>query len=81
VQDFGPGIPRKDLSRVFEKFYQVGGSSSRQSGSGLGLAISKAIVEQHGGKIYVRSVLGQGSSFVFTIPVPNAVANTGENHK
>ncbi|MDO8587455.1 MAG: ATP-binding protein [Armatimonadota bacterium] len=71
VQDFGPGIPRKDLKRVFEKFYQVGGPASRKAGgSGLGLAISKAIVEQHGGKMYVRSTLGHGSSFVFTIPAP-----------
>lgn len=70
VQDFGQGIPRKDMGRVFEKFYQVGGPAARRDGgSGLGLAISKAIVEQHGGKMYVRSTVGHGSSFVFTIPI------------
>ena len=70
VQDFGGGIPRKDLTRVFDKFYQVGGPATRKDGgTGLGLAISKAIVEQHEGKIYVRSAVGRGSSFVFTIPI------------
>jgi PAS domain S-box-containing protein len=79
VQDFGQGIPRQECKKVFDKFYQVGGPSSREKGgSGLGLAISKAIVEQHGGKIYVRSLPGHGSTFVFTIPIPGGVGQAGE---
>jgi PAS domain S-box-containing protein len=79
VQDSGSGIPAHDLKKVFDKFYQVGGQSSRQDGgSGLGLAISKAIVEQHGGSIYARSSLGQGSTFVFTIPIASVVSKSRE---
>jgi len=79
VQDFGAGVPRKDLKRVFDKFYQVGGPASRKDGgTGLGLAISKAIVEQHGGKIYARSAAGHGSAFVFTVPIPSANSKAGE---
>jgi len=74
AQDFGPGIPRKDLKRVFDKFYQVGGPATRKDGgSGLGLAICKAIVEQHGGRIYARSSVGHGSSMVFTVPIQGNV--------
>ncbi|MDO8682447.1 MAG: ATP-binding protein [Armatimonadota bacterium] len=79
VQDFGTGIPGKDLKRIFDKFYQVGGPAHRKDGgSGLGLAISKAIVEQHGGRIYARSIVGQGSSFIFAIPVINEADKVGK---
>ena len=70
VDDDGPGISEKDLGRLFQKFEQLQGpSKDRPRGTGLGLAISKEIVELHGGKISVSSVEGNGSSFIFTLPV------------
>lgn len=67
VQDDGIGIAEEHLSRIFERFYKV--DRSRQSqGFGLGLAISKHIVQAHGGKIWVESQLGKGSTFAFTVP-------------
>jgi len=70
VIDEGIGIPQDKQSRIFERFYQVDGSSTRQfGGTGLGLAIVQEIVEAHGGTISVASELGAGSTFSFTIPV------------
>jgi signal transduction histidine kinase len=75
VADTGPGIPRPELERIFDKFYQVSQVDKRKSrGTGLGLAISKALVQMHGGKIWVESELGKGSTFSFTLPVPQATA-------
>lgn len=69
VSDRGRGIPADLLESVFERFHQVDASDSRQKGgTGLGLAICRSIVQQHGGKIWVESVLEQGSTFSFTIP-------------
>ncbi len=69
VRDTGIGIPENLLARVFERFYQVDGSSTRQyGGTGLGLAIVKRIIEAHSGQVWVESQLGQGSSFYFTLP-------------
>lgn len=71
VKDQGPGIPADKRMKVFEKFYQVDvHPRQKESGSGLGLAISKAIVEQHGGRMTVRSTEGKGSTFSFLLPVP-----------
>lgn len=70
VSDQGAGIPEDKIDSVFEKFRQVGtGSEGEKKGSGLGLAICKTMVEAHGGNIGVKSVLGQGSTFWFTVPV------------
>ena len=70
VQDHGIGIPQDALSRLFERFYQANSSTTRsRGGTGLGLYISKQIVEAHGGRIWVESVVGQGSTFSFAIPV------------
>lgn len=70
VRDWGPGISRADQMRLFQKFHQLDQSINREkSGSGLGLAISKELVELHGGKIWVDSELGRGSTFSFTVPV------------
>jgi len=70
VQDEGIGIPSKALPRLFERFYQVDSSSTRQQrGTGLGLYISKQIVEAHGGRIWVKSKVGEGSTFSFAVPV------------
>lgn len=68
VTDSGLGIAEMQCEAIFERFHQVDVSSSRENaGSGLGLPITKSIVEQHGGRIWVESVLGQGSTFRFTI--------------
>lgn len=68
VSDTGIGIAREDLDKVFDKFKQVGKGKSELSGTGLGLTICKEIIEHHGGKIWVESELGMGSTFHFTIP-------------
>lgn len=71
VQDTGIGIPPDKLERIFERFYQVDGSTRRRfGGMGLGLAIVKRIVEAHGGRVWAESELGKGSTFHFTIPKP-----------
>jgi two-component system phosphate regulon sensor histidine kinase PhoR len=67
VRDTGIGIPMEDVPRIFERFYRVD-KSRTGSGTGLGLSIAKHIVEAHGGKIWVESVEGKGSTFYFTIP-------------
>ncbi|MGE5658761.1 MAG: PAS domain S-box protein [Actinomycetota bacterium] len=71
VKDQGRGIPADQLETIFGRFQQVDASDSRQKGgTGLGLAISKSIVQQHQGKIWVESVVGEGSNFYFTLPKP-----------
>jgi len=68
VIDPGPGIPKQDLSRVFERFYRVDkGRNRKQGGTGLGLAIVKHILETHGTRIHVESTLGRGSRFYFML--------------
>jgi len=70
VSDQGEGIAPENVNRLFRKFQQVDSSSSRRKGgTGLGLAITKALVEQHGGRIFVDSELGKGTRFSFTLPV------------
>jgi signal transduction histidine kinase len=69
ITDTGIGIPEEDLPRIFERFYRVDKARSRQlGGTGLGLSIVKHIVLAHGGKVWVKSKLGIGSTFSFTIP-------------
>jgi two-component system phosphate regulon sensor histidine kinase PhoR len=65
VRDNGPGLPKQEHSRVFDRFYQAGGllSSTKRAGSGLGLAITRAIVEGNGGRIWVESEPGEGAVF------------------
>jgi signal transduction histidine kinase len=70
VSDNGIGIPEKDLPRVFDKFYRVQSAEHlNRTGSGLGMAIVKAIVDQHGGKVWVESTLGEGSVFTVSLPI------------
>jgi PAS domain S-box-containing protein len=69
VTDTGPGIPAEEVNKVFGRFYQIGQAGTQKTqGTGLGLAISKALVEMHGGKIWVESEAGKGSTFFFTLP-------------
>lgn len=73
VQDKGIGIPVHKLDKIFDRFYQVDGSTTRRySGAGLGLAIIKQIVEVHGGRITVESVINEGTTFIFWLPIPKA---------
>jgi len=70
VTDTGPGIAPEDQGKIFEEFKQVDDSSTRKAGgTGLGLAIARRIVEMHGGLVWVESVVGQGSTFSFTVPI------------
>ena len=70
VSDTGPGLSEADTQMIFEEFHQVDGSSTRKKGgTGLGLSIAKRIVEMHGGRIWVESTEGKGSTFWFTLPV------------
>jgi len=69
VADTGVGIPRRDLERVFERFYRVDRARSRETGgTGLGLSIVKHVAENHGGSVHVESELGQGSTFEVRLP-------------
>jgi PAS domain S-box-containing protein len=70
IKDQGRGIPADKLESIFERFQQVDASDAREKGgTGLGLAICRKIVEQHHGQIWVESVLGEGSTFYFTLPL------------
>jgi signal transduction histidine kinase len=70
VRDTGPGISGGDQVKLFQEFQQADNAiTKKKGGTGLGLAISKRIIEMHGGKIWVESQLGQGSTFAFTLPV------------
>lgn len=69
VADTGPGLRPEDHERIFEEFQQAEAGKELREGTGLGLALSKRLVELHGGRIWVDSEPGQGSTFVFTLPV------------
>src|SRR5262249_38132433 len=70
VTDTGPGIPEEHQSRIFEQFHQVDSSDrKKKGGTGLGLAIAKQIIEMHGGRIWVESTVGRGSTFQMELPV------------
>ncbi len=70
VRDTGPGIPEDQRARIFERYWQA--KETAHKGTGLGLSIAKALVEVHGGRIWVESKVGAGSTFFFTLPMVEA---------
>jgi GAF domain-containing protein len=72
VSDTGVGIATEEQEAAFEEFRQVGASAAKQEGTGLGLALCRKFVELHGGKIWVTSALGEGSTFTFRLPLHRA---------
>jgi signal transduction histidine kinase len=75
IRDQGIGIAPEDISRIWERFYRVDNSNTRRiGGTGLGLSITKALVELHGGRIWLESTVGKGTSFFFTLPVATELA-------
>jgi len=80
VSDTGVGIPESELKLVFEKFHRSGDVlTNNAEGTGLGLAITRQIIEYHGGTISAESVLGQGSTFIFTLPLDRSWNISGEH--
>jgi two-component system, OmpR family, sensor histidine kinase SenX3 len=78
VRDHGPGIPSRELERVFERFYRVDRARSRATGgTGLGLAIVRHVAHAHGGEVTVESIEGEGSAFTLTLPLAQS-AHIGE---
>jgi signal transduction histidine kinase len=74
ITDTGIGIAPEDQPRIFEEFRQVGsGYQHKREGTGLGLTLAKKFVELHGGKIWVTSETGKGSSFTFSLPMTEAL--------
>jgi signal transduction histidine kinase len=69
VGDAGPGIAADDQEKIFLEFQQLGSNAGKPQGTGLGLALAKKFIEMHGGKIWVESEVGKGSTFTFTLPV------------
>jgi len=75
IEDSGTGIPEDDIELVFEKFHRVDNTRTRaSSGAGIGLYICKILVEAHGGRIWARSKVGEGSVFTFTLPLIQSVS-------
>lgn len=79
VKDDGVGIAPEDQERIFERFFRTRQGAERAAGTGLGLVITKAIIEAHGGHIWVESALGKGTAFIFSLPKagPASVAPHG----
>lgn len=76
VIDTGPGIPAEEAGKIFDKFYQIERANNpKTKGTGLGLAISKALVEMHGGRIWIEKGIRQGSTFSFSLPARQPLGN------
>jgi histidine kinase len=82
VEDTGPGIPKEHLPLVFERFYRVDQSRSRDDGgTGIGLAIARSVVEAHGGRIWAESEAAGGATFRFVLPVKGPVEHGREKER
>ena len=79
VEDTGPGIPSEEHERIFVEFQQVpvAVATSRPEGAGLGLTLARRFVEMHGGRLWVESEVGRGSTFIVTLPA-GAAARAGD---
>jgi signal transduction histidine kinase len=81
VTDQGVGIPPEAIPKLFRKFFRVDNHETRSiGGTGLGLALIKKIVEAHGGQVWVKSTLGQGSTFFFSLPAMTAALQHTREH-
>ncbi len=80
VKDNGPGITKEEQTRIFKPYYRIEADRQRFSGLGLGLALSKQLMELHGGKIWVQSGLGKGSTFAFSLPIAEPEENATRPH-
>jgi signal transduction histidine kinase len=74
VKDFGIGIPKESQAEVFRKFYRVEGTARRFQGLGVGLYICFEIIRRHNGKCWLESEVGKGSTFYFSLPIANPIA-------
>ncbi len=72
ISDTGVGIAKEDFAKVFQKFTQTESGLRQGGGTGLGMPITKSLVEAHGGRIWLESEVGVGSTFHFTLPITNA---------
>ena len=73
VKDTGVGIPEEKLERIFERFFQVDNSSTREyGGTGLGLSIVRSFIDGHKGEVYAESSIGEGSTFTVLLPLADA---------
>ena len=82
VSDTGVGIAPEDHEAIFEEFRQVGGDhAGKREGTGLGLTLARKFVELHGGRIWVESAVGKGSTFTFTLPVGTAAPHCGRDRQ
>ncbi len=79
VSDTGIGIAPKDQEKIFKEFRQVGtADAGKHEGTGLGLTLAKRFVEMHGGRIWVKSEVGKGSTFTFTLPEKSLLTNPAQ---
>jgi signal transduction histidine kinase len=77
VTDSGPGIPQSETDKIFDKFYQISATGQQKpKGTGLGLTISRALLEMHGGKIWVESGMNKGTTFSFALPDERALKSS-----
>ena len=76
VRDHGPGIPERDLARIFERFYRGPGADRKAIGAGMGLAITREILRAHDGEVSVKSRSGEGSEFILSLPLSTEEGNT-----
>jgi signal transduction histidine kinase len=81
VADTGPGIPREDQKRIFKPYQRYNSGRESLSGLGLGLSLCKSLVELHGGKIWMNSKKGSGTTFTFSIPLKGPATDNSDRER